>query len=115
MNIGGAVNIGKEIRVRTGPDIEYYDITNTKMLGKHSVENIMAAILAAREHGAKKEAIQKALSELKDAHKNRDFAAIDTTLAALNTAWAAASEEMYKATQQAAPGAKGKRRTRNGA
>ncbi len=58
MNIGGAVNIGKEIRVRTGPEIETYDISKVKMRGKHSVENIMAAILAAREHGAKKEAIQ---------------------------------------------------------
>ncbi len=49
----------------------------------------------------KKEAIQKALSDLKDAHKNRDMAAIDTSLASLNTAWQAASEEMYKATQNA--------------
>ncbi|REJ82473.1 MAG: molecular chaperone DnaK [Bacteroidetes bacterium] len=48
-----------------------------------------------------KEAIQKALSELKDAHKNRDLSAIDTSLAALNSAWQAASEEMYKATQAA--------------
>jgi molecular chaperone DnaK len=54
----------------------------------------------------KREAIQKALSDLKDAHKNRDLAAIDTTLAALNTAWQAASEEIYKATQaQQQPGA----------
>ncbi len=48
----------------------------------------------------KREAIQKALSDLKDAHKNKDLAAIDTTLAALNTAWQAASEEIYKATQE---------------
>lgn len=62
MNIGGAVNMGKEIRVRTGPEIETYDITKVQMRGKHSIENIMAAILAAREHGAKKEAIQKVMS-----------------------------------------------------
>src|SRR5262249_11421005 len=49
----------------------------------------------------KKEAIQKALSDLKDAHKNRNVPAIETSLAALNTAWQAASEEMYKATQNA--------------
>src|SRR6187455_1146725 len=49
----------------------------------------------------KKEAIQKALSELKDAHKERDLAKIETTMGALNTAWQAASEEMYKATQNA--------------
>jgi molecular chaperone DnaK len=49
----------------------------------------------------KKEAIQKALSDLKDAHKERNLEKIDTTLAALNAAWQAASEELYKATQEA--------------
>ncbi len=49
----------------------------------------------------KKEVIQKALSELKDAHKERNITAIDTALASLNNAWQAASEEMYKSTQQA--------------
>ncbi len=48
----------------------------------------------------KKETIQKALSALKDAHKERNIPAIDMALATLNTAWQAASEEMYKATQQ---------------
>lgn len=62
MNIGGAVNIGKEIKVRTGPEIESYDISKVQMRGKHSIENIMAAILAAREHGAKKEAIQTVMA-----------------------------------------------------
>jgi molecular chaperone DnaK len=47
----------------------------------------------------KKENIQKALSELKDAHKAKDLAKIETTLAALNTAWTAASEDIYKAQQ----------------
>lgn len=56
----------------------------------------------------KKEAIQKALSDLKDAHKERDLTKIDTTLQALNTAWHAASEEIYKAQQaQQASGATG--------
>ncbi|MGE3760546.1 MAG: glutamate ligase domain-containing protein, partial [Pseudobdellovibrionaceae bacterium] len=57
-NIGGAVNIGDEVRVRTGPDKEYYSVKEMKMRGRHSVENVMAAILAAREHGAKHDAIQ---------------------------------------------------------
>ncbi len=61
MNIGGAVNVGDEIRVRTGPEIEYYSSKNVKMLGKHSIENIMAAILVAREHGAHHDAIQKVI------------------------------------------------------
>jgi molecular chaperone DnaK len=59
----------------------------------------------------KKETIVKALSDLKDAHKAKDLARIDVTLATLNTAWQAASEEMYKATQEASakggPGADG--------
>ncbi len=55
----------------------------------------------------KKEAIEKALNDLREAHKNRDIAAIDTTLATLNTAWQAASEDMYKATQNEGQGAQG--------
>jgi len=49
----------------------------------------------------KKEPIETALASLKEAHKNKDIAGIDTALAALNTAWQTASEEMYKATQEA--------------
>lgn len=48
----------------------------------------------------KKETILKALSDLKDAHKAKDMAKIETATAALNTAWQAASEEMYKAAQE---------------
>ncbi len=61
MTIGGAVCIKDEIRVRTGPDIEYYTVKNMKMRGKHSIDNIMAATLAAREHGANREAIQRVI------------------------------------------------------
>jgi molecular chaperone DnaK len=49
----------------------------------------------------KKGAIESALSKLKDAHKAQDLAQIDTSITNLNNAWTAASEEMYKATQQA--------------
>lgn len=73
MNIGGAVNIGDEVRVRTGPDIEYYSIKNIKMRGKHNVENMMAAILAAREHGAKKESIQRVLEEFKNLEHRNEY------------------------------------------
>lgn len=65
MNIGGAVNIGNEIRVRTGPEIEYFNIKNIKMRGKHSIENIMAAILVSREHGATHDAIQSVIDVFK--------------------------------------------------
>ncbi len=65
MNIGGAVIIKDQIRVRTGPEIEYYTVENAKMKGKHSHENIMAAVLVAREHGATHEAIQKVIDTYK--------------------------------------------------
>ncbi|MBA2248934.1 MAG: molecular chaperone DnaK [Chitinophagaceae bacterium] len=54
----------------------------------------------------KKEPIESALTKLKEAHKLQDIAAIDTALAEMNTAWTAASEELYKASQ-AAGGAEG--------
>ena len=47
----------------------------------------------------KKAPIETALAELKTAHETRNIAGIDTAMATLNTAWTAASEEMYKATQ----------------
>jgi len=56
----------------------------------------------------KKGAIESALTKLKDAHKQQDVAAIDTSMAELNTAWTAASEEIYKAQQSdATAGAEG--------
>jgi molecular chaperone DnaK len=53
---------------------------------------------------ARKAPIQKALDELREAHKNKDIAGIDTAMAGLNAAWQAASEEMYKDTQGAPEG-----------
>lgn len=54
----------------------------------------------------KKAPIEAGLEKLKEAHKTEDVAAIDTAVTELNTAWTAASEEMYKDTQ-GAPGADG--------
>ncbi|MFH0893912.1 MAG: molecular chaperone DnaK [Bacteroidota bacterium] len=48
----------------------------------------------------KKATIETALNELKEFHKNRDLAALDPAIEKLNQAWSAASEEMYKATQE---------------
>jgi len=48
----------------------------------------------------KKTAIEQAAEKLKEAHKAQDLAGIDTHMAALNAAWTAASEDMYKATQE---------------
>ncbi len=49
----------------------------------------------------KKGNIEKALEELKKAHKSHDVAAIDAALANLNSIWQVASEEMYKNSQGA--------------
>jgi molecular chaperone DnaK len=49
----------------------------------------------------KKAPIETALNKLKDAHKSQDVAAIDAAVAEMNNAWTAASEELYKASQQA--------------
>ena len=54
--------------------------------------------------------IEAALQKLKDAHKAQDLAAIDTAMAELNTAFQAASAEMYAQSgaqggAQAGPGA----------
>ena len=54
----------------------------------------------------KKKPIEDALEGLKKAHESKDLAAIDAAMETINAAWTAASEEMYKATQdqQAAEG-----------
>ena len=62
----------------------------------------------------KKAPIETALNKLKEAHKSQDIATIDAAVAEMNTAWTAASEEMYKATQgQAQPGAEGNAQSAN--
>lgn len=55
----------------------------------------------------KKAPIEAALVKLKEAHKNQDVAAVDAAMTEMNTAWTAASEEIYKAQQEAGaqPGA----------
>ena len=52
----------------------------------------------------KKSAIESALNKLKDAHKSQDLSAIENAQNELNTAWQAASEDIYKATQGAGGG-----------
>ena len=53
-----------------------------------------------------KTAIDGALKKLKEAHASQDLTAIETAMNELNTAWSAASQEIYQA-QQAAGGAEG--------
>jgi molecular chaperone DnaK len=49
----------------------------------------------------KKAAIESALEQVKEAHKNKDLTAIDSSLQTLNAAWEAASKDLYNASQQA--------------
>ena len=51
----------------------------------------------------KKEAIENAVAELKEAHKVEDITKIDSAMETLNTAWQSASQDIYNA-QQAAGG-----------
>src|SRR6202163_987384 len=61
-----------------------------------------------REYGDKipadkKAPIESALNKLKEAHKLQDIAKIDAAIAEINTAWTAASEHLYKGTQEGGP------------
>ncbi len=49
----------------------------------------------------KKANIESALGELKSAHASKNISAIDSAMEKINAAWQAASEDMYKAQQQA--------------
>ncbi|NLP57565.1 molecular chaperone DnaK [Lutibacter sp. B1] len=49
----------------------------------------------------KKAPIESALEELKKAHESKDLAQIDAAMEKINEAWKVASEEMYKAQQEA--------------
>ena len=51
----------------------------------------------------KKNAIESALNELKAAHSARNVQQIDAAMQKINAAWQSASEDMYKAQQQAGP------------
>jgi len=52
----------------------------------------------------KKGPIEQALTKLKEAHKSQDLASVEKATAELNTVWQAASEELYKNSQQGPQG-----------
>jgi molecular chaperone DnaK len=59
----------------------------------------------------KKGAIETALADLKAANASQDETAIDAAMAALNTAWQAASQDMYAAAQDGGAAAQGEPNT----
>lgn len=52
----------------------------------------------------KKSAVESAITELKEAHSKQDLAAIDVATEKVNEAWKNASEDLYKAQQEAGQG-----------
>jgi len=62
----------------------------------------------------KKIPIEDALNKLKEAHKAQDIDLIDGAMNELNAAWTTASEEMYKATQEAGAQQPGEAANQNG-
>ncbi len=79
--------------------------------------NIFATEKQLKEYGDKipadkKSAIEGALAKLKEAHKSQDIVAIDAAIAELNTAWQAASQDLYAA-QQAEQQAQGAQQNPN--
>ena len=55
----------------------------------------------------KKSAIESACKQLKEAHDQKNLAAIDTAMNALTSAWQAASQDMYQQAGAGQPGASG--------
>jgi molecular chaperone DnaK len=51
----------------------------------------------------KKDPIEQALTRLKEAHKSQDLASVEKATAELTAVWQAASEELYKNSQQQGP------------
>ena len=81
--------------------------------------NIFATEKQLKEYGDKlsadkKGAIEAALAKLKEAHKNQDVAAIDSSIAELNNAWQAASQDLYAAQQQAQQAQQGQNAQQSG-
>src|SRR6201993_114169 len=61
----------------------------------------------------KKAPIESALKDLKEAHGAKDFAKMETSLTALNSAWEAASKELYDAMNAQQKGADGQQNAQN--
>ncbi|SHL49639.1 molecular chaperone DnaK [Hymenobacter psychrotolerans] len=90
------------------------DKAETERIGKINAADsmIFQTEKQLNEYGDKlsagnKTAVENALADLKKAHESKDISQIDTAMEAINTAWQAASQEMYAATQGGADGQPG--------
>jgi len=69
----GAFSNGKTISVRLGGKEEAYSLAKTPLKGVHNIENMMAALAAARAFGCSKEALQNVLDRFKGLEHRLEF------------------------------------------
>jgi len=69
----GAFSNGRTISLRRGGNEEKYSLAKTPLKGVHNVENMMAALTAARMFGCSKKAIQGALNYFKGLEHRLEF------------------------------------------
>jgi UDP-N-acetylmuramoylalanine--D-glutamate ligase len=69
----GAFSNGQSISLRLGREVEEYSITKTPLKGIHNVENMMAALTAARIFGCSKKAIQDVLNRFEGLEHRLEF------------------------------------------
>ena len=69
----GAFSNGRTISLRRAGDEEKYSLAKTPLKGVHNVENMMAALTAARIFGCSKKAIQGALNRFKGLEHRLEF------------------------------------------
>jgi UDP-N-acetylmuramoylalanine--D-glutamate ligase len=69
----GAFSNGRTISLRRAGNEEKYSLAKTPLKGVHNVENMMAALTAARIFGCSKKAIQSALNRFKGLEHRLEF------------------------------------------
>src|SRR6185436_17110845 len=61
---GAFVDTDAVVLRRCGRDEERYGLARTRLVGRHNVENVLAAVTAARLAGASPAAVQRAIDEI---------------------------------------------------
>jgi len=69
----GASSDGRTISLRLGENGEEYSLAKTPLKGIHNVENMMAALVAARSFGCSKRAVQAVLNRFKGLEHRVEF------------------------------------------
>jgi UDP-N-acetylmuramoylalanine--D-glutamate ligase len=69
----GAFSNGQTIFLKFGGKEEEYSLAKTSLKGVHNVENMMAALMAARVFGCSKKAVQAVLNEFKGLEHRLEF------------------------------------------